>query len=121
MRAMVLGALVMAGAIAMAACSGSPVSCPASVAPAVFVTVRDSVTNALVGRGSRIIARDGAFADTARTSTYDGTYGLADERSGTYAVTVEQQGYRSWSLQGVSVTRGECHVRTASLTARLQR
>jgi hypothetical protein len=85
------------------------------------VDVRDSVTNAAVGRGSRIIARDGAYADTAEiTNMFDGPYGVAYERQGTYAVTVEQQGYRTWSRSGVRVLREECHVRTVSITARLQ-
>ena len=85
------------------------------------MTVQDSATNALVGRGARIIARDGNFADTANFSNvYDGPYGLGRERAGTYDVTVEQQGYRVWSRAVVKVTRGECHVRTVAITARLQ-
>jgi len=86
------------------------------------VDVRDSVTNALAGRGASIIARDGVFADTAEHpfAAYDGPYSLARERAGTYTVTVEQQGYRLWSRPGVRVTRDECHVRTVSITARLQ-
>ena len=90
--------------------------------PAVSVDVRDSIAGAPAGRGARIIARDGAFADTAKhTSQYEGPYALARERAGTYTVTVEQDGYRLWSRGGVRVTRDECHVRTVSLVARLQR
>jgi hypothetical protein len=97
------------------------VACTLEARAAISVDVRDSVTNAAVGRGSTIIARDGLYADTAEiTSVFDGPYGLAHERPGTYAVTVEQQGYRPWSRSGLRVTKDECHVRGVSITARLQ-
>jgi hypothetical protein len=98
------------------------VACSADARPAVSVDVRDSVTDTPAGRGARIIAQDGVFADTAKTpSGYEGPYALARERAGTYTVTVEQEGYQLWSRSGVRVTRDECHVRTVSLIARLQR
>jgi hypothetical protein len=107
--------------LASSACKLVPGPCTTNAAPAVSVAVHDSASNALVGRGAKIIARDGAFADTADiTNEYDGPYGLAHERTGSYDVTVEQQGYRVWSRAGLNVTRGECHVQTVSITARLQ-
>ena len=85
------------------------------------MSVQDSASGTTAGRGARIIAKDGAFADTARaTASYDGPYALAYERSGTYIVTIEQQGYRTWSRSGVSVSHDQCHVRTVAVTARLQ-
>ena len=102
-------------------CGLPSVACTMEAAAAVSVDVRDSVTNALVGRGATIVARDGAYADTADIAGFfDGPYGLAHERAGTYVVTVEQQGYRPWSRSGINVTRGQCHVRGVSITARLQ-
>jgi hypothetical protein len=113
--------VVLVCTLATSACRLVPGACTTEAKPAVSVTVQDSATNARVGRGARIIARDGAFADTADFSNeYDGPYGLAHERRGSYDVTVEQQGYRIWSRAGVSVTDDECHVRTVSITARLQ-
>lgn len=119
-RFFTLAALV--GPLAITGCNLFPGACTTEAAPAVSVDVRDPDTNEPAGRGARIIVRDGEFADTADfTDSYDGPYGLAHERAGTYTVTVEQQGYRLWSQSEVRATRGECHVRTASLTARLQR
>jgi hypothetical protein len=113
--------VVLVGTLASSACNLVPGACTFQAVPPVSVDVRDSVTNALAGRGARIIARDGAFADTADFSdSYDGPYGLAHERPGTYTVTVEQQPYRLWSRAGVRVIRDECHVSTESITARLQ-
>lgn len=113
--------LLLVSTLASSACNLVPGACTFQALPAVSVDVRDSVTNAVAGRGASIIAHDGVFADTAEfVSAYDGPYGLAHERVGTYTVTVEQQGYRPWSRTGVRVTRDECHVRTVSITARLQ-
>ena len=121
MRVIVVGSLVFAATLMAGACDGDPVACTEQAVAAIEVTVQDSASGTPAGRGARIIATDGAFADTARaTVSYDGPYPLARERSGTYTVTVEQQGYRTWSQSGVLVGRDRCHVRTAALTARLQ-
>jgi hypothetical protein len=121
MRAIVVGPVVLAATIMVSACDGDPVACNQQAVPAISVSVQDSASGTPAGRGARIIAKDGAFADTARaTASYDGPYPLALERRGTYTVTVEQQGYRTWSQSGVSVSQDRCHVRTAALTAKLQ-
>ena len=113
---------LLSGTVGSSSCNLVPGACTTEAIPAVSVDVRDAITNTPAGRGARIIARDGPFADTADfTESYDGPYGVAHERAGTYTVTVEQQGYNGWSQSGVNVGRGECHVRSVSLTARLQR
>ena len=114
--------LILSTTLASGACQlPGTVACTADARAAISVDVRDSVTNAAVGRGSSIIARDGPYADTVDITTlFDGPYGLAYERPGMYTVTVEQQGYRTWSRSGVRVTKDECHVRGVSITARLQ-
>jgi hypothetical protein len=116
--------VVFAGVAVLAGCNliTGP-TCSLEARPALTVDVRDSTTNAPAGRGARIIARDGAFADTVLVPTDDAElfpYPLAHERAGTYTVTVERDGYRPWSRSGVRVTKDECHVRTVALTARLQ-
>jgi hypothetical protein len=121
MRLRFAASVILVGTFAVGGCNLVPDACTTEAAPAVSVDVRDSLTNAVVGRGARIIGRDGVFADTADVSDlYDGPYGLAHERPATYTVTVEQQAYRLWSRPGLRVVRGECHVRTVSITARLQ-
>jgi hypothetical protein len=112
--------VLSAGAAACDRFTGS--ECTLDLRPALAVEVRDSVTSAAAGQGARLIATDGVYADTAQfEGPFGGPYRLADERAGTYTVTVEQEGYRLWSRSGIRVTRDECHVRTVSLTARLQR
>lgn len=103
------------------ACNLVPEACPAIARPAIMLDVRDSITDAKAGRSAIIIARDGAFADTADVAyASEGPYGLAHHRPGTYTVTVSQAGYQPWSRTGVKVSRDECSVRTVSLEARLQ-
>lgn len=113
--------------LALSACElpfASDTLCTGDVVPAVRVAVRDSATNAPAGTQALVVARDGAYADTARGSAATPdlfTFGLAAERPGSYDVTVEQPGYRTWRRDGVRVTRGQCHVNRVDLTALLQR
>ena len=102
--------------------AADPTACTLEARAAVTVDVRDSISNALIGKGSRIIAREGAFADTAQLSAFsDGPYGLAFERAGTYILSVTQTGYQPWTRIGVQVTKGSCHVNGVAVTARLQK
>jgi hypothetical protein len=107
----------------LAACAENPiVACTEEARPGLSVTVRDSLTGAAVATGVEVIAAEGAFADTARGSLLGaGVYSLVYERAGTYTVTVVHSNYQTWRQSGVQVTADECHVRTVSLLARLQR
>ena len=123
MRVRPVSVLLLGAAVVLSACQRGPtqVVCTADLRPGILLDVRDSVNNVPAGRGARIIAQDGAYADTVKNiGSFDGPYQLAQERAGTYTVTVEQQGYRLWRRSGVEVTADQCHVRTVSLTARLQ-
>lgn len=106
----------------VAACAENPmVACTEEARPGLSVTVRDSLTGAAVAT-VEVIAAEGAFADTARGSLLgSGVYSLVYERAGTYTVTVVDSSYQTWQQSGVRVTADECHVRTVSLLARLQR
>ena len=80
-----LGALSACQAVA-----GSDVVCTEEAVPGIRLDVLDSATRAPAGSGSLAIARDGAFADTARPFVPHGNTGeiqtlfLAVERRGTY-------------------------------------
>jgi D-serine deaminase-like pyridoxal phosphate-dependent protein len=110
------GAIVI-GAVGITACDVfGPKDCDLRAYPAIMVAIRDSLTDVPVTEGVRVIARDGTYADTADFRVF----GLAHERPGTYTVTVEKDGYQTWSRTGVRVRDGECHVQTVELTARLK-
>src|SRR5689334_23353562 len=101
-----LSVLLLASAV-MAGCR-TPTVCAAIAHPGITVDVRDSVTNQLAGQGARVIASEGTFADTALFLSGDTPFRLVEERPGTYLVTVEKEGYRTWSRSNVRVTRGTC-------------
>jgi hypothetical protein len=115
MRRAVIMALASAG-IACADATG--VVCTEEARPALSVSVRDVASGGTVA-GSRVIARDGEYADTASDAFLGLVYSLAYERAGSYEVTVENGAYVTWRQVGVQVTKDECHVQTVSLTARL--
>ncbi len=120
-----VAALMMGGCDIVA-----PHECPAIVRPALVVWVRDSATGVSVVGPVTVVARAGAFADTADLfNPYDrdpatmdfNPFQLAFERAGTYDVSVQAAGYRPWTASAVTVTRGDCNVKTITLTGMLQR
>ena len=113
-------------ALTTTGCNPPTLACIALARYGVNVTVVDSVTSMPPVVAVRIVARDGAYADSASMNpgTVDPTFGLAAERPGMYTVTVDASGYRPWERDGISVTRKStsCHeLQTVSLTAKLQR
>ena len=114
-------------AIGCQAITGRDTVCTTDVLPGLVISVLDSATREPLGPGTLIVVRDGAYADTARAFLPHGVGGEAQrfafafERRGTYDVTVERSGYRTWRRNGVRVSGDECHVRTVELTALLQR
>lgn len=123
--------LVVAGVFATVASCRLPFdypnvrACTLIALPAITMHVRDSVSGAAMARGATATATDGSFVST---SSYPDAFtqddlplSLAHEREGTYTVNVVKPGYREWRVAGVQVTRDECHVKTVTLTARLQR
>ncbi len=117
--------VLIAGAVTVAACSGGVTDsvCTLEARPGISVDVRDSITNALVGRGSSVIVREGAaVVDSAYdTGASDGPYALAYERPGTYTVSVTKTGYQPWAKTGVQVVRNGCHVNAVPVIARLHK
>ena len=91
------------------------------------VEIRDARTGIPLAASARGAVRDGAYVDSLRPH---GGYGIAPyvltslaaakERPGRYSVRVEVPGYRMWTLDGVVVRAGECHVRTRLLRAGLE-
>jgi hypothetical protein len=97
-------------------------ACTLEARAGITVDVRDSASNTPAGKGSRIIAQEGAVADTSQQTLFgDGPYGLVYERAGTYTLSVTQNGYQPWIKTGVQVTKGSCHVNGVAITARLQK
>jgi hypothetical protein len=95
-------------------------------AQGVNLTILDSITGAQFPFSDLYAtAVEGAYRDSlavsAITSIPTHPYWLASDREGTYTVTVQASGYLPWTKRGVVVSRVECKIVPAVLTAKLQR
>lgn len=106
-----------------------PGPCPNVVVPGLLITVQDLATGKNVRGPLVVVAREGAYADTARIfnptaaapdSMDFNPYQLVMERAGTYEISVKAPGYSSWHVTGIPVTRGRCHVNTVQIVAQLE-
>jgi hypothetical protein len=116
-----VAALAFAATLSSCGTLLAPGACTDEARPGITVDIRDSVSGSFVGSGARAIAAEGSYADTAFAPASAFPHHLVFERPGTYTVTVEQAGYQLWTRNGISVTAGDCHVRTVAVVARLQR
>ena len=108
--------------------SSRDVVCLDNFVSGLAVRVQDSLTGAPAASGAMLIARDGAYADTAvvpsgAANPDSWVLTAAGERPGTYTVTVSKNGYLTWPRTGVVVRMDEygCHPQTVELVALLQR
>ena len=118
------------GAIFVSACVSQPTSssdifCTLSVDPALVVYITDSATARPLAGAALGVVRDGTFLDSLRPRLFAESGVMlaragANERPGTYRVSLTLPGYRAWTSASVMVTRGVCHVNTQTLQARLQ-
>ena len=120
----VIGALVASGCAA-APTSSTDVLCTLNLEPALVVYVSDSVSAAPLAARAVGVARDGGFVDTLRPKLFSSAGVLvarsgADERAGTYRVSISVSGYQDWTSAAIVVTRNVCHVNTQTLQARLR-
>jgi hypothetical protein len=112
---------------ALAACDILPNltsgDCTEIVLPAISVRVVDSVTGGDLSHGTTVRVREGSFSDSMTTPADSSGQpiwiALAWEHTGVFHVSVTHPGYIAWSQSDVSVTKGNCHVHTANLMARL--
>lgn len=88
----------------------------------ITVTVLDSITGGpLATDGARVVAIDGAFADTAVALADGRTHVGVYFRSGVYRVEVTSPGYSTWVREGVRVVRPEdCSGPSIEFTALMQ-
>jgi hypothetical protein len=102
--------------------TGGGIVCTALYAYGLTVTVQDSITGSPAAAGATVMARDGAYLDSAvivASAPQNSSVGLAGERAGTYAVTVSKAGYQAWTKTGIQVTKEVCHVHGVAVTAKL--
>lgn len=85
------------------------------------VTVKDAVTNELLGEGITVKATDGNYTETLELYNFNGPVFLgAWEREGNYTISVTGSGYVPYVSEMVTVTSDECHVIPQQLEIILQ-
>jgi hypothetical protein len=72
------------------------------------VEVRDSVTGALASAGATLVARDGAYIDSVTVTADFARITMAENRTGTYTLTISKQGYLTWVRAGIVAQGDEC-------------
>ena len=118
--------------VMLTACGTVPTEAPAGISctrQLVFginVIVRDSVSDALIGSGTTVVAialnaRDSVSVPANTPSMDDFVFRLFPERAGTYSVGIQRQGYVTWGRHSIVVAKDACHVIPVSITARLVR
>ena len=111
---------VLFAAAPLAACD-LPVACPTDPKPTMRIEVLDASTGSPL-MGSTGTVRDGDYVE--EMSTLQGSNYLSagdvSGRPGTYDVTVQREGYETWSRDDVRVSANQCGTRTVELVARLE-
>src|SRR5688572_28112392 len=103
------------------AANGCGQACDAILKAGIVLTIVDAATGNPIEEAT-VIATEGSYSETVTLPSSPPAPGhavLANERPGTYRVEVQAPGYLPWVMQGVRVSRDECHVETVQLTARL--
>jgi hypothetical protein len=117
----VASAVVCAAACGRYVTGPGPVAYCTAVAPiAISITVRDSVTGRALADSASGTARLGTATDTLLH--VDSLTLIGGRQIGTYDVTVQRAGFRTWTRAGVAATQTNAcgGVQTVMLLARLQ-
>lgn len=83
------------------------------------VTVLNSQTNQPLIDGVTVQATDGFYQEFLILGRENSFFG-AEERPGTYIITVTKEGYQTYTSSPIVVTADVCHVIPQSLTVNLQ-
>lgn len=108
------------------ACPGG--DCTTIAVPDIVVFVMDSVSGLPAAAGVVGRIQEGNYQDPFRPHSSRGvppndtllSLQAGSERGGRYLVTLDKPGYAHWETSNVRVRNGDCHVETATLTARLR-
>jgi len=92
------------------------INCTEEYRAGLVVTVKDSVTNAVLSSGVTVLATENNWVDTLRI--FDENYPFFTgvfERKGIYVITVYKDNYKTYQSQTVTILADECHVITQNI------
>jgi len=93
--------------------------CTLEVVAGLNITVLNSQTNQPLIDGVTVQATDGLYQEFLTVGGANSFFG-AQERPGTYIITVTKEGYQTFTSSPIVVTADVCHVIPQSLTVNLQ-
>lgn len=97
------------------------IQCTEEARAGLNITVKNAVTNQILGTGITVKATDGNYIETLEFfDAINPVFSGAWEREGTYIVTVSGVGYITFVSGSVTVTADECHVIPQQLQVILQ-
>lgn len=105
----------------LATCRPGTIDCSDSFEPGINVLVLDAQISTGIDHAILTLT-EGEYTETLKwLGAPPGTYSGAYERSGTYTLTVEAEGFVSQTIDGIVIglTEDGCHVDTISLTVEL--
>lgn len=124
-RSIMTGGLLAATCGLLGACGSgtTEVTCDASLVPAFLLTVRDSLTGAVIDPQATAVATipSKGYADTVVDSPSDPI--MLGILSGTYNLSVRSPGYAAWFDSNIVIATQDagCHPVTQTLRANLQK
>ncbi|MDP3946602.1 MAG: carboxypeptidase-like regulatory domain-containing protein [Lutibacter sp.] len=97
------------------------IQCTEEARAALNITVKNAVTNQVLGNGITVTAKDGNYTETLEFFDVNNpVFSGAWERAGTYIITVSGVGYIIFVSESITVTADECHVIPQQLQVSLQ-
>ncbi len=104
---------------------GRVVVCTTQVVPAIEVAVFEQETGFASACGATVTIEDGNFTqsltnDDSSNCNDNFIFAMADEREGSYDITVSKAGFQDWIQRDVRVTSNVCHVNTVTVQAYLE-
>jgi hypothetical protein len=114
--------VVTAASLGVAGCDqpAEPRVCTAIAVDALVVTVVDAASGQRIC-DAKVVASEGSFSEELRPfgSGQDCTYSGPTERAGLYEIRATRAGYEPAAMNGVRVTRDECHVIPVRVTIQM--
>jgi len=98
----------------------NPVICTLDIKSGLIVKVKDGIGGEPLVEGVEVIAMDNDYKEKLTTNGIDLFYG-AQERIGTYVITVNKEGYTMMTTEPIVVTKDACHVITQNLEVILEK
>jgi hypothetical protein len=122
--AALIASIAVAAFLGLAGCDKptEPRVCTAIAVDALVATVVDASSGQRIC-DAKVVVIDGSFSEDLRPfgSGQDCAYSGPTERAGTYEIRATRAGYETGTMNGVRVTRDECHVIPVMVSIQLRK